>query len=173
MPARDGGVYPDDARQADARGGDDRGYQRVAKPAQAAATQDASDTATGVASAAGPVTAASRVPAGSPVAAAPHADAEPAAPAELAEAAEPRPQAIPVRLQSDLPQNFSAELLNMLYRILPLDEDVMALLDEDWRVARSTGSLSGTRSKVSFPLRYLREDGSTPVEVTLRRTTSR
>ena len=147
------------------------------KPAQAAATQDASDTATGVASAAGPVTAASRVPAGSPVAAAPHADAEPAAPAELAEAAEPRPQAIPVRLQSDLPQNFSAEvhckdeLLNMLYRILPLDEDVMALLDEDWRVARSTGSLSGTRSKVSFPLRYLREDGSTPVEVTLRRTT--
>ena len=37
MPARDGGVYPDDARQADARGGDDRGYQRVAKPAQAAA----------------------------------------------------------------------------------------------------------------------------------------
>lgn len=135
------------------------------EPAQAAATQGASDTATGAASAA------------SPVAAAPHADAEPAAPAELAEAAEPRPQAIPVRLQSDLPQNFSAEvhckdeLLNMLYRILPLDEDVMALLDEDWRVARSTGSLSGTRSKVSFPLRYLREDGSTPVEVTLRRTT--
>lgn len=148
------------------------------EPAQAtAATQSASDTATGAASAAGPAAAASRVPAGSPVAAAPHADAEPAAPAELAEAAEPRPQAIPVRLQSDLPQNFSAEvhckdeLLNMLYRILPLDEDVMTLLDEDWRVARSTGSLSGTRSKVSFPLRYLREDGSTPVEVTLRRTT--
>lgn len=147
------------------------------EPAQATATQGASDTATGAASAASPVAAASRVPAGSPVAAALHADAEPAAPAELAEAAEPRPQAIPVRLQSDLPQDFSAEvhckdeLLNMLYRILPLDEDVMALLDEDWRVARSTGSLSGTRSKVSFPLRYLREDGSTPVEVTLRRTT--
>lgn len=147
------------------------------EPAQAAATQGASDTATGAASAASPVAAASRVPAGSPVAAAPHADAEPAAPAELAETAEPRPQAIPVRLQSDLPQDFSAEvhckdeLLNMLYRILPLDEDVMTLLDEDWRVARSTGSLSGTRSKVSFPLRYLREDGSTPVEVTLRRTT--
>ena len=148
------------------------------EPARAtAATQGAPDTATGAASAASPVAAANRVPAGSPVAAAPHADAEPAAPAELAEAAEPRPQAIPVRLQSDLPQNFSAEvhckdeLLNMLYRILPLDEDVMALLDEDWRVARSTGSLSGTRSKVSFPLRYLREDGSTPVEVTLRRTT--
>ena len=147
------------------------------EPAQAAATQGASDTATGTASAASPVAAASRVPAGSPVAAAPHADAEPAAPAELAEAAEPRPQAIPVRLQSDLPQDFSAEvhckdeLLNMLYRILPLDEDIMTLLDEDWRVARSTGSLSGTRSKVSFPLRYLREDGSTPVEVTLRRTT--
>ncbi len=139
-----------------------------------AATQGAPGAAAGAAT---PVAAASRVPAGSPVAAAPHADAEPAAPAELAEAAEPRPQAIPVRLQSDLPQDFSAEvhckdeLLNMLYRILPLDEDVMALLDEDWRVARSTGSLSGTRSKVSFPLRYLREDGSTPVEVTLRRTT--
>ena len=82
----------------------------------------------------------------------------------------------PVQLQSDLPQFFSTDVhckdatLALLYRVLPLNEDIMALLDEDWRVARSTGMLSGTRSKVTFPLRYLREDGSAPVEVTLRRT---
>lgn len=82
----------------------------------------------------------------------------------------------PVQLQSDLPQFFSTDVhckdatLALLYRVLPLNEDVMTLLDEDWRVARSTGMLSGTRSKVTFPLRYLREDGSAPVEVTLRRT---
>lgn len=102
---------------------------------------------------------------------------EPAAPAVHAGASEGTPAGSPpVHLQSDLPQSFSAEVhckdatLALLYRILPLDEDVMSLLDEDWRVARSTGALSGTRSKVTFPLRYLREDGSAPVEVTLRRT---
>ena len=58
----------------------------------------------------------------------------------------------------------------MLYQKLPIDADVTRTLDEDWRVARSTGTLSGTRSRVTFPLRYLHEDGSGPVEVTIRRT---
>ena len=41
---------------------------------------------------------------------------------------------------------------------------------EDFRAARSTGTVEGTRSSVSFPLRYLRSDGSGPVRVSLRRS---
>ena len=44
----------------------------------------------------------------------------------------------------------------------------MATLEEDFRIARSTGTLDGTRSEVSFPMRFQRRDGS-PVMVTLRR----
>lgn len=99
------------------------------------------------------------------------ADAEPATPA-VASPDIPSP----VRLQADLPQDFASEvhctdrLLQLLYRTLPIDADVMSVLDEDWRVARSTGSLGGTRSKVTFPLRYLQEDGSSHVMVTLHRS---
>ncbi len=87
-----------------------------------------------------------------------------------AQAAKP---AIPL---TDLPQHFGSEvsckdaLLRTLYQLLPYDVDPMAVLDEDWRMARSTGSLSGSRHRVTFPLRYLHEDGS-PVTVTLRKTT--
>ena len=46
----------------------------------------------------------------------------------------------------------------------------MAVLDEDWRVSRSTGTFEGTRSNVTFPLRYLREDGRGAITITLRRS---
>ncbi len=98
---------------------------------------------------------------------------KPAAAPSPAPAPAPTPQ--PLAHQS-LPERFSAEvhckdeLLRLLYQKLPIDADVTRTLDEDWRVARSTGTLSGTRSRVSFPLRYLHEDGSGPVEVTIRRT---
>jgi hypothetical protein len=74
-----------------------------------------------------------------------------------------------------LPQDFSAEVsckdaqLRALYQLLPYDVEPLAVLDEDWRIARSTGQLSGTRTRVSFPLRYLRENG-TPLMLTLRRS---
>ena len=77
---------------------------------------------------------------------------------------------------TDLPQDFGAEvsckdaLLRTLYQLLPYDVDPMAVLDEDWRMARSTGALTGSRTRVSFPLRYLHEDG-TPVTATLRKST--
>lgn len=58
----------------------------------------------------------------------------------------------------------------MLTRMLPIDEDLMCVLDEDWRVARATGTASGSRNLVTFPLRYLQEDGTAPVTVTIRRT---
>lgn len=100
------------------------------------------------------------------------APAEPAVPAVVR-----RPEPVsPVTLQADLPQSLSAEahmkdeVLRLLWDLVPLGTDVAAVLDEDWRVARSTGRLAGTRSRVTFPLRYLHEDGATHVEVTLRRT---
>ena len=110
----------------------------------------------------------------SPVpATAPAPNAAPSPAPAPAPAPAPTPQ--PLAHQS-LPERFSAEvhckdeLLRLLYQKLPIDADVTRTLDEDWRVARSTGTLSGTRSRVSFPLRYLHEDGSGPVEVTIRRT---
>lgn len=106
-----------------------------------------------------------------------------AAPAPVAPAPAPAPVAAPGPAPAtqplphqNLPELFSAEvhckdeLLRVLYQKLPIDADVTRTLDEDWRVARSTGTLSGTRSRVTFPLRYLHEDGSGPVEVTIRRT---
>lgn len=78
--------------------------------------------------------------------------------------------------QSDLPQDFHRDVrcpdeqLSALYQVLPPDVDPMATLEEDFRVARSTGSVGGTRSNATFPLRYLQPDGVTPVRVTLRRS---
>ena len=85
------------------------------------------------------------------------------------------PKAPRIPLQG-LPQDFGSEvsckdaLLRALYQLLPYDVDPMAVLDEDWRMARSTGSLSGSRMRVTFPLRYLHEDG-TPITATLRKST--
>ena len=81
----------------------------------------------------------------------------------------------PERAHADLPQDFYADVrcpdeqLSTLYQVLPADVDPMATLEEDFRLARSTHALEGTRSNVTFPLRYQRADGS-PVTVSLRRT---
>ena len=78
--------------------------------------------------------------------------------------------------QSDLPQDFHRDVrcpddqLSKLYQVLPPDVDPMATLKEDFRVARSTGTIEGTRSNVTFPLRFLRADGTGPVRVSLRRS---
>lgn len=75
-----------------------------------------------------------------------------------------------------LPHTFSEDVsikpsfVGMLTRMLPIDEDLMCVLDEDWRAARATGTASGSRNLVTFPLRYLQEDGTAPVTVTIRRT---
>ena len=77
---------------------------------------------------------------------------------------------------SDLPQDFHRDvrcpddLLSRLYQVLPPDVDPVTTLEEDFRVARSTGTLGGTRSNVTYPLRYLRAGGTDPVAVTLRRS---
>ena len=106
---------------------------------------------------------------------------EPEPAPEPSPAPEPEPEKAPTaavasRAQSDLPQDFhadvrcSSERLSVLYQVLPTNVDPMATLEEDFRVARSSGALEGTRSNVTFSLRYLQADGVTPVRVTLRRS---
>ena len=105
---------------------------------------------------------------------APATEPEPVSPV----APTPAPAPVPARHErahADLPQDFYADVrcpdeqLSTLYQLLPADVDPMATLEEDFRLARSTHALEGTRSNVTFPLRYQRADGS-PVTVTLRRT---
>ena len=98
------------------------------------------------------------------------------APIEEPAATEPAPArpSRPARPANNLPQDFYADVivtdepLSALYQVLPLEVDPVATLEEDFRIARSTGTLDGTRSEVSFPMRFQRRDGS-PVMVTLRR----
>lgn len=103
----------------------------------------------------------------------PRRQSEPAEATPRPKAAAPATPTIPLGI---LPQDFGIEvgcrdaLLRSLYQLLPYDVDPMAVLDEDWRMARSTGSLSGSRTRVTFPLRYLHEDG-TPITATLRKAT--
>lgn len=110
----------------------------------------------------------------------PEPEPAPATEPEPVSATVPTPAPAPVparreRAHADLPQDFYADVrcpdeqLSTLYQLLPADVDPMATLEEDFRLARSTHALEGTRSNVTFPLRYQRSDGS-PVTVTLRRT---
>ncbi len=79
-------------------------------------------------------------------------------------------------LQYDFPQDFSTEVycknepLSLLYQLLPFDAEPMATLNEDWRYARSTGAFEGTRSCISFPLRYKTPTGDASLRVNLRRS---
>lgn len=74
-----------------------------------------------------------------------------------------------------LPQDFYAEVrcpdeqLSALYQVLPVDVDPVATLEEDFRIARSTGALDGSRSSATFPLRFQKSDGS-PATATLRKS---
>lgn len=106
----------------------------------------------------------------------PELEPVPATEPEPVSTAAPTPApARPERAHADLPQDFYADVrcpdeqLSTLYQLLPADVNPMATLEEDFRLARSTHALEGTRSNVTFPLRYQRADGS-PVTVTLRRT---
>lgn len=106
----------------------------------------------------------------------PAEQAAPKASAESATAtADPGAVATAPRTRDDLPRSFADEvsvkpaILGLLTRLLPFDADINRVLDEDLRVARATGTASGSRNLVTFPLRYLQEDGSAPLTVTIRR----
>lgn len=113
------------------------------------------------------------VPAAAPASAPAPAVPTAPAPASAVPAAAPAPAP---HIPDGLPHAFSEEVsikpsfVGMLTRMLPIDEDLMCVLDEDWRVARATGTATGSRNLVTFPLRYLQEDGTAPVTVTIRRT---
>ena len=102
---------------------------------------------------------------------APEPTPKPATPAT----ANPGAVAATPRTRDDLPRSFADEvsvkpaILGLLTRLLPFDADINRVLDEDLRVARATGTASGSRNLVTFPLRYLQEDGSAPLTVTIRR----
>lgn len=104
------------------------------------------------------------------------AAAEPVA-YEPAQKPQPAEKAASEALPRTLPRSFSSEvhckdeLMSMLTRMLPFDIDLVQVLDEDWQHALSTGAVEGSRSRVSFPIRFLAEDGSTPVRLTIRRST--
>ena len=100
----------------------------------------------------------------------------PAAHAATAFSPNPDRQVPTPEVLADYPQSISRDvfcptaILSTLSRILPVQVDLMAVLDEDWSAARAMGTVCGSRSRAIFPLRYLREDGSQPVELTLKRT---
>ena len=77
--------------------------------------------------------------------------------------------------QAKLPQDFCTQVLlrndelNALYQMLPLDQDPIAVLDEDWRVARSTHDYVQKNGVVTFPLRYLATPNGEPVRVSMKR----
>ena len=99
----------------------------------------------------------------------PQPEEEPLPKPEPAAAPEPQPnRGLPGSFENDV--LIKDALLRVLSLLLPYDANVAATLDEDWRYACSCGLVSGTRTKASFPLRFLHEDGS-PVEVTIKHTT--
>lgn len=129
---------------------------------------------------AAPTPAVPAAPTPTPAPAAPVAPVAPVVPtsAPAAPTSAPAAPAAPTapHIPDGLPHTFSEEVsikpsfVGMLTRMLPIDEDLMCVLDEDWRIARATGTATGSRNLVTFPLRYLQEDGTAPVTVTIRRT---
>lgn len=135
----------------------------------------ANEAAPAVSAAPAPASAVLAAPTPAPASAPAVPAAAPApASAPVVPAAAPAPTA--PHIPDGLPHTFSEEVsikpsfVGMLTRMFPIDEDLMCVLDEDWRVARATGTATGSRNLVTFPLRYLQEDGTAPVTVTIRRT---
>ena len=165
--------------QADATASDAPAIPSILEQIAAQAAEfESSQEETVVANAALETTHADETAPASVAPAAPAPASTPAAPAAptSAPASAPATPAPPPHIPDGLPHTFSEDVsikpsfVGMLTRMLPIDEDLMCVLDEDWRVARATGTASGSRNLVTFPLRYLQEDGTAPVTVTIRRT---
>ncbi|WP_169726171.1 DUF3825 domain-containing protein [Atopobium fossor] len=83
---------------------------------------------------------------------------EPSVPAQTFAAPSQVEAYIPVVLQSTLPQDFINEvlcpnnLLKKIYELAPINTNALELLRSSWNTARTTGSLFGTRSSISFAL---------------------
>ena len=86
-----------------------------------------------------------------------------------ADSAQPDPPLVPHRFASEV--LCADEELSVLYQVLPLDIDPVSILDEDWRVARSTNNYTNSHGVVTFPLRYLRARKDQHVQISMHRIT--
>lgn len=99
---------------------------------------------------------------------------EPEAKPVMAQRAPKRVHTTPKLERISAPEVFSqdvfcpdAQLLE-LHRLLPPTVGIMEVLDESWRFAQEAGTLTGTRSKMTFPLSRTANPGC-PIEVTVER----
>lgn len=105
----------------------------------------------------------------------PRIEGAPASEASRPAVASPRLASPSASALSSYPRDFALEvhcpggLLSELARIVPLRADALTILTEDFRVARGSDTVRGTRSHASFPTRFAGRDG-TPVTVTIRRS---
>lgn len=112
------------------------------------------------------LTVVSPAPSAPPEPPAPKAEPAPAAPAPQPSRVPPLPRGLPADFRQDV--RCPDDILATLTRMLPFDTDVIAVLDEAWRIARATGTLRTEKGAASFELPYLHQDGS-PISVGLRR----
>lgn len=79
-------------------------------------------------------------------------------------------------LPKTYPHNFtdevhcSSSILGLLSRIIPFGGNLAQILNEDWDYARATGAVNGSATRATFPLRYVHEDGITPIYLTIHRS---
>lgn len=82
----------------------------------------------------------------------------------------PSPEALagyPVDLSTDV--YLTSDVVADLCEMLPYGTDVFGMLAEDYTRARNLELLSGTRAKVTFPLRVEHLDSTEPIAVTLKK----
>lgn len=74
---------------------------------------------------------------------------------------------LPHHIATDV--NCGNEQLSILYQLMPFDVDPVALLDEDWRCARSVEDYEVDGATVTFFLRFLHRPNGARIPVSMRR----
>ena len=92
-------------------------------------------------------------------------------PAPLSEAPAPLSPAVLATYPTDFSTEvyLASELIAALCELLPYGTDVFTLLAEDYARARTLELISGTRARVTFPLRIQHSDSIEPIRVTLKK----
>lgn len=92
-------------------------------------------------------------------------------PAPLSEAPAPLSPAVLATYPTDFSTEvyLASELIADLCELLPYGTDVFTLLAEDYARARTLELISGTRARVTFPLRIQHADSIEPIRVTLKK----
>ena len=92
-------------------------------------------------------------------------------PTPLSEAPAPLSPAVLATYPTDFSTEvyLASELIAALCELLPYGTDVFTLLAEDYARARTLELISGTRARVTFPLRIQHADSIEPIRVTLKK----